>query len=71
MAARSRGVSTRPRRSAASRLDRQTFRAIVKSHADASAGRTPPRSAACARRNVLCTASSASSREPSRLRQKR
>ena len=62
---RSLGDSTRRRRNEERCRERQTFSAILNSHADSACGTTPRSSARNAFRNVVCTASSASSREPS------
>jgi hypothetical protein len=66
---RSAACSSFVRRELATARDTQTFCAILNSHAVSEWGTTPWRSAPCARRKVLWTASSASSRERNRERQ--
>jgi hypothetical protein len=66
---KSAGDSMRPRRHDERRLDRQTLCAILNSHAASISGTTPRFNPRNAFRNVLWTASSASSREPSWCRQ--
>ncbi len=63
------GVSTRPRRNEERRRVRQTFSAILNSHADSASGTIPRFRPRNAFRNVCWTASSASSRLPSLLKQ--
>jgi hypothetical protein len=59
------GLSILPRRQDERRRERHTFSAILKSQADSASGTTPRPSARNAFMNVVWTASSASSREPS------